>query len=91
MSYPFHTPSQDASDGRTSTAFRFAASVLVAAAVLLSCMLGTDAGLASAWAWIAAAVAAAAAFFLAHVLIVTIMIVVPPVLIIAVLIRFLVT
>jgi hypothetical protein len=91
MSYIFQTPSEDASDGRTSTAFRIAASILVAAAVLLTFTLGTDAGLHSAWAWVAAVAGAVAAFFLAHVLIVTIMIVVPPVLIIAVLIRFLAT
>jgi RsiW-degrading membrane proteinase PrsW (M82 family) len=88
MNYPFQAPDQDESHGRTSLAFRLTAAILASAAVLLFCMVGTDAGLGSAYAWIAAAAAAGAAFVLAHVLIAVIMIVVPPVLIIAVLIRF---
>jgi hypothetical protein len=91
MSYPFHTPASDRSNGSTSLAFRLSAAILASAAVLLFCMVGTDAGLASATAWIAAAAVAVAAFMLAHVLIATIMIVVPPVLIIAVLVRYFVT
>jgi hypothetical protein len=91
MTYPFHTPKPDQSDGSTSPAFRLTAAILAGAAGLLFFMIGTDAGLAGASAWIVAAAVAVGAFILAHVLITAIMIVVPPVLIIAVLVRFLAT
>lgn len=90
MSYPFQTPGEDESDGRTSVAFRCAAAILSAAAVLLFFIVGTDAGLGGAIAWIIALVAAGVAFRLAPVLIGIIMIVVAPALIIAVVVRFLV-
>ena len=91
MTYPFHTPKPDQSDGSTSSAFRLSAAILAGTAVLLFFMIGTDAGLDGASAWIVAATVAAAAFLLAHVLITVIMIVVAPLLIIAVLVRFLAT
>jgi len=91
MTYPFQTPAADQSDGATTLAFRLTAAILAGAAALLFFMVGTDAGLGSASAWIVAAAAAAATFVLAHVLITVIMIVVAPVLIIAVLVRFLAT
>jgi len=89
MSYPFQKPAQDASDGSIGTAFRILAAILAGAAVLLFFMMGTDAGLGSATAWLVAAATAGAVFVLAEVLVAVIMIVVPPVLIIAVLVRFL--
>lgn len=91
MTYPFQHPVQDASDGRTSLAFRLTAAILTGAAVLLIFLVGTDAGLAGAGAWIAAIVAAGAAFVLAPVLIAVIMIVVPPVLIVVVLVRLVIS
>lgn len=89
MTYLFPKPVGDQSDGRTSMAFRLTAAILAGAATLLFFMVGTEGGLASAGAWIAAVVAAGAAFMLAPVLIAVIMLVVAPVMIIAVLVRFL--
>ncbi|WP_332877383.1 hypothetical protein [Massilia sp. S19_KUP03_FR1] len=91
MTYPFHTRAREQTDGSTSAAFRLTAAILASAAVLLFFMVGTDAGLGSASAWIVAAAIGVAAFVLAHVLITVIMIVVAPALIIAVLVRFLAT
>jgi RsiW-degrading membrane proteinase PrsW (M82 family) len=87
MTYPFQKPVQDASDGRTSLAFRLTGAILAGAAVLMFFMVGTGAGLAGPGAWIAAVAAAGAVFVLAPVLIAIIMVVVPPVLIVVVIVR----
>lgn len=91
MSYPFQTPGDEDSHGRTSQAFRLTAAILAAAAVLLFCMVGTEAGLASFIPWVSALVAAGLAFRFAPVLIAVIMVVAAPALVIAVLVRWFVT
>lgn len=91
MSYLFHTPGQERSDGSTSMAFRVTAAILAAAAVMLFFVTATSLGIDSPVPWIAAVATAGVAFMLAQALIVVIMIVVPPVLLVAVLVRFLVS
>jgi hypothetical protein len=70
-------------------AFRTTAALLSGVAVLLFFLVGSDAGLGDASAWVAAVVAAGVALMLADVLIALIMVALPPVLILAVLVRFL--
>jgi hypothetical protein len=88
MPYPFQKPSQDVSDGSIGMAFRVTAALLAGVAVLLFCLLATDAGLTGATAWLLAAASAGAVFLLAQSLVAAIMVALAPVLIIAVLVRF---
>jgi RsiW-degrading membrane proteinase PrsW (M82 family) len=88
MPYPFQKPSQDVSDGSIGMAFRVTAAFLAGVAVLLFCLIETDAGLGGATAWLLAAASAGAVFLLAQSLVAAIMVALAPVLIIAVVVRF---
>ena len=91
MTYPFQQPGQDESDGSIGMAFRITASILAGIAVLLFCLLETDAGLGGMTAWLIAAATAGAVFLLAQSLVAALMIALAPVLIIAVVVRFFLT